>query len=245
MKGENSRLNKASIERILDAVREGPAPRGVDQAGLADALGCIDLASLQEDLESARAWYEDAVVLYDNTLARARESKLKTARKAAETIARMDDDCWNLLEGTRCIFNPSFPYREDPRDTARRLIQDIDLTLRPRPRPKDFAPEIDGDGLFASGSPFKRFAGRRLVAVFKKYLPGIRVGYTKTEGGVDQPYIRFAERTLIELGINNHGIPYMRNSIADALTDSQKGRLRPRKTKHDRAKRRRRTSGKI
>jgi hypothetical protein len=175
-------------------------------------------------------------VLYDQTLARKREKRLKQICKAAETIAAMDDDSWNLLLGRRCCFAPSDPYREDPRETARRLIQDVDRTFRPPVRPEDYAPDVEG--LVSPGSPFKRLAGRRLVAVFKKHFPGVRAGYTRTENSLDGPYIRFAELVLVELKIKNGDIPYARRSIADALTDVENGRLRPRKTKHNYSRRR-------
>jgi len=208
-------LTEAAIERILKAVGRNLVPDGLDRA------------LLQRQLEYERLWHQDAVVLYDNMLSRKREARLKKIRKAAETIAAMDDDCWNLLEGARCCYAPSDPYREEPRVTARRLIGDVERTLRPPFRPEDFAPDVDG--LASPGSPFARLAGGRLVIVFRTHFPGVRVGYTTSDGLVDQPYIRFAERVLIELGIRNGEIPYMRGSIAKALTDLKRGRVRPRK----------------
>lgn len=217
-------VTEAAIERILKAVGRNLVPDGLDRA------------LLQRDLEYERLWHQDAVVLYDKTLSRKRDARLTQIRKAAKTIAAIDDDCWNLLEGARFCYAPSDPYREEPRVTARRLIEDVERTLRPPFRPEDIAPDVDG--LAFPGSPFVRLAGSRLVQVFKRHFPGVSVGYTKTDGVVDQPYIRFAERSLIELGIDKGDSPYMRGSIANALTDQNKGRLRKRKFKHNYPQRR-------
>ena len=219
-------LTEDAIERILRVVGLDLVPDGLDRA------------LLQRDLEYERLWHQDAVVLYDKTLARKREARLKQIRKASETIATMDDDCWNLLAGARFCYAPSDPYREEPRVTARRLIEDVEHTFRPPFRPEDIAPDVDG--LAFHGSPFVRLAGGRLMNVFSTHFPGVRAGYTRTDGWVDQPYIRFAEQVLVELGIKNGEIKYMRGSIAKALTDLKKGRLRPRKAKHDYPRRRHR-----
>jgi len=67
-------------------------------------------------------------------------------------------------------------------------------------------------------SAFENLVGL-LQRTFEKYF-NLSAGYTKNdiEETVSGPFIDFAQAALCEMGINKDGIPYARNSIANALT---------------------------
>jgi len=96
---------------------------------------------------------------------------------------------------------------------------------------KAFNPELTTFALRGSRNLLTHLVGE--LAGIYAYHFGKKPGYTTdpSNGETDGPFIRFVEQTLHEFGITRDGNqPYMRSSIADALTNFKK-RAAPKREK--------------
>ena len=201
-------LDAQAMTRIIDAVETGAGRKFPD----------IDRAALQRDVELARTHYDDMSILGNKTHGGELSRKVKLIRKSAQQILdKMDVDVCEHLDGNAGVIDPYNLWREDSKD-IRRAVQYL-ITLIDYKHPPSHLVRDPERLLGWSGSPFERIAGRYLRKVFEAHFePTAGYRYYPVEGEVRGPYIDFVEQALIELGIFNKGVPYMRQSIADAFT---------------------------
>ena len=203
-------IDAQAIARIIDAVEAGAWRKFPD----------IDRAALQRDIELARTHYDEMKILGDKTAGRKLFKKVKQIRNSAQQIVdKMDAEVCQHLDSTNAIIGDVWgDISENIRLAVQHLIKLIDY------KPSPDAYTCDPKGLLAwPGSTFEQIAGRYLREVFESHFK-IPAGYKSdfVNEEVRGPYIDFAEQALSELKIFNNGVPYMRQSIADALTDTRR-----------------------
>jgi hypothetical protein len=227
-----SPLNDEGTQRILDKVGGRFVPHG------------LELRALRDDLFGCYMGWCSLSQLTSDKIARQRVQRLKTIAKRTDAVLALLDE--GLIGGWACQeVAMTFPLKEGApvRKTAE---------FRTDHGQPDAAPSFNG---FLAGlqrlaaaarykaeyfpdralyllprSPLEFFVGNVLPSAFKRHFKReARVSRASDGTETGGPYIRFAVEALRELGITNKGKPYARDTIARALSDVRKGRVRRRK----------------
>ena len=200
-------LDDESVNRIFAAVGHLPIPPDLDSDPIFHQLRKW---LMRQYLIWCPYWYREAVKLSSSKLEKNQIRRLNEVRRAADKL----NDLLSDSEGLSLGFAP----RITP------MIEAIDRQLASVTDSK--GPDLAYRDSFRKRSAFEWFIGQHLPLVFQHIFcqpAGISRGARPQPDG---PYIRFAESALRELQITNRGHFYSRESIARALSDARKERVR-------------------
>jgi len=219
------RLEPDAIERIIQAVLEGP--HGDRFGSLANDRRALGKA-LDDEL---RRTYPLARDVSNSKLTKQRAQRLsriqQTARKLRNLLKadRLDEP--NRHHGLLRYYPLMAPA---PEPVVMWLALSARKAKMPSRIPAAWKGRIDDYGRWLTArSPLDFLVGERLSEVFEKFF-GEKPGYTTAEcdsedavgSRTDSPFIRFAEAVLRESGLYQLARP----SIAKALTNAKKGHIR-------------------
>jgi hypothetical protein len=222
----SNKLVKDQIRRLEKAVKAAARLRDLLAADEAWAqLQRWENEYLQRSIKWGKLSKEDLLVR-DGTWAWSRRVAKLPENLSAPNDARERNSYWeneyllheigNLigrLEGTLGDLNSELLWGPD-----------FDLAMRLGASPWALA------NRFKERSPFEWLVGNWLPEIYAHYF-GIRAGLQRRrDGKLDGPFIRFAEKALVELRIMHRGRPYTREAIARALTDARANRVRRKPT---------------
>jgi hypothetical protein len=233
---ESITLSSVAIENILEALGKQFVPPNLDRQRLA--------SELQYSAEEYRRSVRRAELAPD------RKSRLKKISKAARQIrALLNDDICDWIAQHRRTGHLFYfaedeptetdarkvPDDEDVRKTMERFIEAVDSFLKSvidgdRTEPPDLLETKGGDiKSFYHGerSRFERLAGIVLPEVFRDHF-AVEPRFSRrfSDNEAEGPFVRFAHKALIELGIRHNGREYSKHSIVTALSNARRNVVR-------------------
>jgi hypothetical protein len=224
-------IDAEAINRILDAIGREHVPQTLDRAALGSELTqCATwyaVASDVTDLAQAKRDFKDLKDINKTTRRLdylLRKNDLTRHDIAAELpggMATLEATVRGVIATTDAL-GSLVPYSADREaEIEKHLVAAID--------DKQGTPQVSTTPLTLAevrswkGSALEWLAGKRLPEVFERHF-GAKARLTRAAAGeVGGPYIRFAARTMVELGL-----PCKPETIAKAVTAARTGRARSR-----------------
>jgi hypothetical protein len=204
-------MDLSSLNRVVNAVGDKFIPDNLNKS------------ALREGLEWCAEWRHTAAQGRLSKLSKHKFSQLGKIQKVAKRLALLLSDDYVWLD-----ISAKLPLQQrSPRDAVNDLVKAVGKVLKQQ-RVRAGAPIETSD--FAQRSPFEWLVGEHLPELFNRHFAR-RARLSRNQGRPDGPYIRFAERVLLELEIKHQGRPYTREAIARALTATRKGLIRRRRNR--------------
>jgi hypothetical protein len=227
-------LNDAGTLRIIEGVRAKYKPAGLKPDELRDDL-----------LWCFISWLSHAQTSSDK-IARKRVQRLEAIAKSADNLRTLLENgeiggwarqqiAWTfpLNEGAPVRITAEFRTdhgEPDPAPSFNVFLAGLQRLVDAARHKAANSPDVALYRL--RRSPFGILVAIELPEVFKRHFEGERKFSRDPAGSKARgPYIRFAVAALRELGITNKGKPYAPETIARAIGDVRKGRVRRRKKK--------------
>jgi hypothetical protein len=189
---EEAAAPNQALKRILKAVGSKFIPANLDRDGL------------RADIQLAACWWMQ-ITGEKRRLAKLRFHRLQHIRRAAEDLKRL------LEEDPQCGVELSkYPFTgSDPPTILNQLINYANRVLEPPDGTQTQPVPLKGSAL--------EWAVSSLMDTYTEHFRR-KAGFSRADGEVAGPFIRFADAALRELKIFNDGKPYSRETIARAVT---------------------------